>query len=96
MKLKKGITTMQKTITVKGKRYTGKQVAALFSENEMTNGEDYIVTLNGEKFFANYRQVQDAYFAPTCNESDANAIALMPNNSVFGYSYSWDIWLEYP
>ena len=81
---------MQKTLTVNGKRYTGKQIANLFDKNEMTNGEDYIVFLNGVKYYANYRQIQDAYFAPVCSKGRANSVSLMPDNGI----YSWSIWLE--
>lgn len=80
----------QQTLTVNGKRYTGKQIAKLFDKNNMTNGDDYIINLNGEKFFANYRQIQDAYFAPTCSAGNANAIALMPDDGMFKFS----IWLS--
>ena len=80
---------MQKTITVRGKTYTGKQVAQKFDQANMTNGEDYIVDINGDKYFANYRQIQDDYFAPVCSKCNANAIALCPDNG----SYSFDIWL---
>lgn len=85
---------MQKTLTVRGKKYTGKRIANLFDPENMTNGGDYIVDLEGLRFIGNYRQIQDAYFAPTCSRSRANAIALSPQNSDFGYSYSYTIWLE--
>lgn len=81
---------MQQTLTVNGKRYTGKQVSKLLDKHNMTNGDDYIVTLGGEKYYANYRQVQDQFFAPTCNPRDANAIALMPDDG----SFKWSIWLS--
>jgi len=80
----------QQTLTVNGKRYTGKQVAKLLDKNNMTNGEDYIVNLNGEKYFANYREIQDAHFAPVCNAGRANAISLMPDNG----TYTWSVWLS--
>lgn len=57
----------------------------------MTNGDDYIVVLNGDKHFANYRQIQEHPFAPTCERSEANAIALMPDDGMF----RWSIWLEF-
>lgn len=82
---------MQHTLTVDGKRYTGRQIAKLFDRNNMTNGDDYIVTLNGSRYCANYRQIQDPPYAPTCSASDANAIALMPDNGF----YRWSIWLDY-
>lgn len=80
---------MQKTLTVNGKRFTAQQIAKLFDPANMTNGNDYIVSLNGEKYFANYRQVEDQYWAPTCSAAKANAIALMPDNG----SYSYSIWM---
>ena len=86
---------MQKTLTVKGKRYTGKRIAGMFDKDNMTNGDDYIVDIDGLRFVGNYRQIQDAYFAPVCNKGNANAIALAPQNSVFGYSYKYSIWLEF-
>ena len=85
---------MQKTLTIKGKKYTGKQIEKFFDKNNMTVGDDYIVDIDGLRFFAQYRQIQDAYFAPVCSKSNANAIALIPQNSHFGYSYSYDIWLS--
>lgn len=81
---------MQKTLTISGKTYTGKQIAQLFDKNNMTNGDDYIINLNGEKFYANYRQMQDAYFAPVCDKSNANAISLMRDDGM----YKWSIWLS--
>ena len=80
----------QKTLTVNGKRYTGKQIAAMMSDDNMTNGDDYIVVLNGEKFYANYRQIQEPPFAPTCSRGRANAIALMRDDG----SFSWSIWID--
>jgi len=80
---------MKKTLTVNGKKYTGKQIAALFDKKNMTNGDDYIVSLSGHTFIANYRQVQDIFFAPVCEANEANAIALMPENS-----YCWEHWLS--
>lgn len=80
---------MQKTLTVNGKRFTGKAIAGLFDCNKMTKGDDYIVILNGRRFFGNYRQIQDAYYAPVCDPDEANAIALMPDDG----SYRYSIWL---
>ena len=85
---------MQKTITINGKRYTGKQIAKILNKDNMTVGGDYIVDIDGLRFFGNYRQVQDDYFAPVCSKGNADAIALMPHNSHFGYNYSYDIWLS--
>ena len=79
---------MQKTLTIYGLRFTGKQIAAKFDKANMTNGGDYIVLLNGRRFYANYRQIQDANFAPVCSAARANAISLMPDNS-----HTWDIWV---
>ena len=81
---------MQKTLTVKGKRFTGKQIANMFDHKMMTYGQDYIVYLNSKKFYGVYRQIQDQHFAPVCNRKDANAISLMPDDGSFHYS----IWLE--
>lgn len=81
----------QKTLTVNGKRFTARQISRLMTSDNMTNGDDYIVHLNGIKYFANYRQIQDPPYAPTCQKADANAIALCPDNG----SYKWSIWLEY-
>lgn len=93
MPIRQKESKMQKTLTVNGKRYTGKRIAKLFDSDQMTKGNDYIIHIDGLKFYANYRQLQDPPFAPVCNKSDANAIALMPENSQFGYTWSWDIWL---
>lgn len=82
---------MQKTLTIQGKRFSGQSIDRLMDTAEMTNGEDYIVTLNGHKHFANYRQIQDGHFAPTCDRGEANAIALMPDDGFF----KWSIWLEF-
>lgn len=80
----------KQTITISGKRYTGKQIAKLFNSANMTNGGDYIITLGGDRYYANYRQIQDAYFAPTCTAEKANAVALMPDDGMYKYS----IWLS--
>jgi hypothetical protein len=85
---------MQKTLTINGRRYTGKRIAAMFDVHEMTRGEDYIVTIDGLQFLGNYRQIQDSFFAPVCEPKDATAIALMPRNSKFGYSDNYNIWLS--
>jgi hypothetical protein len=77
------------TLTVNGKRYTGKQIARLMDKANMTNGGDYIVVLNGWRYFANFREIQDAYFAPTCSAHRANAIALAADDGTYTYS----IWL---
>ena len=82
---------MQKTKTVRGVTFSGQKIAALMSADNMTNGCDYIIQLNGEKFFANYRQIQDAHFAPVCNRQDANTISLMPDDG----SFRWAIWVEF-
>lgn len=76
---------MQKTITISGKKFSAKGIEKLFDSDCMTNGNDYIVCLNGHKFFANYREIQDAYFAPVCNKQNANAIVLIGVD----YSFTW-------
>lgn len=76
----------QKTLTVNGQRYSGKQIASKFDDNNMTKGDDYIVELGGERFYGNYRQIQDDYFAPVCDPDDANAIALVPDDGSYRYS----------
>jgi len=80
---------MQKTLTINGKKYTGKQISKLFDSKNMTNGGDYIITINSQKFYSNYRQIQDQYFAPVCDKFNANAIALMRDNE-----YRYSIWLN--
>ena len=72
------------------KKMTGKQIAKLFDKNNMTNGGDYMITINGARYCANYRQMQDNYWAPVCDRQNANAIALMPDDGLFTYS----IWLS--
>ena len=67
---------MQKTLTVNGKRYAGKQIASQFRSDNMTNGDDYIVDLNGDRYYANYRQIQDDFWAPVCSAEIANAIKI--------------------
>jgi len=79
----------QKTLTINGKRYTGKQIARMLDPLQMTVGEDYMITLNGKRYYANYRQFQDPPYAPVCRADVADAIALMPDNG----TYSWSIWL---
>ena len=71
----------QKTLTISGKTFTGKQIAAKFDKSSMTNGGDYIVNLNGEHYTANYRQMQD-YFAPVCSAANANAIKLESRSEI--------------
>lgn len=82
---------MQHTLTIRGRRFTAGQIDRLMDENCMTNGDDYIVVLNGDRFFANYRQVQDPPFAPVCSRAQANAIALSPDDGTYHYS----IWLDF-
>jgi hypothetical protein len=68
---------MQKSLTVKGKSYTAQQITSLMHDDHMTNGGDYIVDLNGEKFFANYRHDEgDGYWAPVCTPERANSLKL--------------------
>lgn len=81
---------MQKTITVNGHRYTGRKIAWLFDSSKMTNGDDYIVTLGGNRYFANYRQIQDQYYAPVCDAANANAISLCKDDG----SFEWSVWLS--
>lgn len=81
----------QQTITIRGKRYTASQIDRLMDANEMTNGDDYIITINGDRYYANYRQIQDPPFAPTCDRDEANAIALMPDDGM----YRWAKWLDF-
>lgn len=82
---------MQHTLTIRGKRFTANGIDRLMDQDEMTNGGDYIITLNGDRFFANYRQIQDPPFAPVCSRGRADAIALMPDNG----SYHYSIWLDF-
>lgn len=83
---------LQKTLTIRGKRFTARHIVALMSNARMTPGDDYIITLNGDGYFANYRQIQDGHFAPVCDRKDANAISLMPDDGFF----RWSIWLDMP
>lgn len=85
---------MQKTITINKKRFTGKQIAKMFDEKNMTKGGDYIVIIDNLTFYGNYREIQDSYFAPICDKTNANVVTLIPFNSKFGYSYSYSIWLK--
>lgn len=80
---------MRKTLSANGKKYTARQITKL--PRQETNGGDYIVTLNGEKFYFNFRQIQDDHFAPVCDEHEANAIALMRDDG----SFSWSIWMPF-
>jgi hypothetical protein len=81
---------MQKTLTVRGKRFTGQQVARrMTSDKLVANGCDHRIDLNGNIFFATYREVQDDFYAPVCDPSRATAIALCPDNGLYKYS----IWL---
>ncbi len=82
---------MQKTITVAGHRYTARQIDRMMTDDNMTVGMDYIITLGDAQYFANYRQIQDPPYAPTCSRDRANAITLMPDNG----SYRWSIWLAF-
>ena len=80
---------MQKTLTIRGKRYTAKQIAKLMTDDTMINECDHVIRLNGNKYFATFRNRRDDW-APVCKKEDANAIALMPDDGCFRYS----IWLE--
>jgi hypothetical protein len=59
------------------------------TDDNMTNGEDYLIVLNGKKYYANFRQLQ-GYYAPVCEKNIANAISLMSSNG----PYIWNIWLS--
>lgn len=83
---------MQQTYTVRGKRFSAKQIERLFDPGNMTNGEDFIIHLNGVKHFANYRQEQDQYFAPVCDRDDANCIALSPEGPQQYRPTVWMYW----
>lgn len=83
---------MQKTLTIRGKRFTPRHIDSLMTTANMTPGDDYIITVNGDRYFANYRQIQDGHFAPVCDRKDANAISLMPDDG----SFRWSIWLDMP
>lgn len=80
---------MQKTLTVKGERFTGKQIAKLFTIENETDYDHYNfnITLNGKKFIGNYRCVEGIY-APVCSKEFANAVALLDFES---YKYIWMI-----
>lgn len=82
---------MQHTLTIRGKRFTSSSIDRLMDQDAMTNGSDYIVTLNGDRYFANYRQIQDAIFSPVCDRNGSDAIALAPDNGTYHYS----IWLDF-
>lgn len=79
---------MQKTLTVNGKIFTAKDITLL--QKDITVGGDYMTKINNELYFWNYRQIQDAFFAPVCSPDNANAIALMPNNG----SYIYSVWMS--
>jgi hypothetical protein len=67
---------MQKTYTVNKVRFTGKQIFNLMKDAPESNGVHYIITLNGKKYGALYRQEQDYPFAPACSREKATAITL--------------------
>lgn len=82
----------QKTLTIRGERFTARHIDLLMSDAYMTPGDDYIIALNGDRYFANYRQIQDSHSAPVCDRHNANAISLMPDDG----SFRWSIWLDMP
>jgi hypothetical protein len=82
---------MQKTITIGGHKYNGKQIAKMFNKDNITNGEDYIVDVGGVRMYGNYRQEQDTYYAPVCDRRSATCIALYVPE--WGHSY-YDLWLK--
>lgn len=80
---------MQKTITVNGKRFTGNQIARLLDENNKNSWGDYIVYLNGVKYFVNFRNVKPGeYFAPVCSKENANVVSVSPENED-DYARAW-------
>lgn len=66
----------QKTFTTAGHKYTGKQLSKLMQDAPMTNGGAYILDIHGVTYYAEYRQIQDGYFAPVCDKSEANVVTL--------------------
>lgn len=68
---------MQKTITITGKKFSGKQISRLMDSAPTTaDGYTYLIDLNGMPFAAQYRQEQDYPFAPVCSKDNATAIKL--------------------
>ena len=82
-------TEMQKTLTVAGKRFTKSMIIREMAKEIKTLGDDYIIWLNGHRFYANYREKQDEFFAPVCSKNRHNCLALMEDDGTF----TWSIWI---
>ena len=81
---------MQKTLTIRHKKFTGKMISKIIDVTKHESGEDYAIFINGVKFWANYRDYRTGeYFTPVCSKNNASVIALMPDDGYYNYS----IWL---
>lgn len=70
---------MQKTLTVKGRKYTGKQIADLMDASTITNDlGDNFITLGNVEFACQYRHDDhDGIFAPhVMSRARANCIKM--------------------
>lgn len=66
---------MHKTMTVNGKRFTGKAIDKRMNPDNMTCWGEYIILLNGKKFYAHYRREEGVYM-PVSKREDAEMIFL--------------------
>lgn len=82
---------MQKTLTVNGKRYTGKQISKMLHDGNKVNEADYRISLNGFVYFATYREVQCSYFAPVSSKTNATPtqLHLCPMMDVTSIRFGW-------
>ena len=65
---------MQKTMIIKKRRYTGKQLAALMVDAPLTHS-GYHINVAGKSFICNYMAF-DGYYYRRCDHAPENSVAL--------------------
>ena len=54
----------QKTISINSKKFTAKEIEKQLTENNETEGGEYLVRINGQQYIADYYYNTDAYYIP--------------------------------
>lgn len=71
---------VSKTATIKGHRYTAKEIEALFDPNNLTTGGFFRFKLGLQWYRATYRNITPLDkangCAPVCTKEEANAISI--------------------
>jgi hypothetical protein len=79
---------MQKTLTIKGEKFTSQQIAKKMLTSPILLGGDYELDLNGELFYATFRRYDDLWYV-TCSPERATCIQLTP-----AITTKHSIWME--